>query len=112
MSEWQPDNKIIEELIKKAINANGESQFNETFKLIEHYISLYPEHIALLETRAELHIKRQNFGAAINDFLTIQTLDPLNTKAAIQIEQLRTILKFQNTDIFENPNTSFDPWLD
>jgi len=65
-----------------------------------------------LEERAELYTKLQQFGMAINDYKSILSKDEANTHAQIRIEQLQTILKYQNTDIFENPNTNFDPWLD
>lgn len=71
-----------------------------------------PDDIHLLEERAKLYTKLQQFGLAINDYRTIISADKKNTHAQIRIEQLQTILKYQNTDIFENPNTNFDPWLD
>jgi chemotaxis signal transduction protein len=75
-------------------------------------LQIDPVNIRLLEARATLHTKLQLFGQAINDYRMILMADPNNKKAGVQIEQLTTILRFRNTDIFESPNTTFDPWLE
>jgi predicted Zn-dependent protease len=89
---------------------NQEIQFG--IEKLSGLLKADPASIPLLEERAELYIKLQQFGLAINDFRAILSIDNSNKKAEIRIEQLQTILKYQNTDIFENPNTNFDPWLD
>ena len=99
-------------LIGKAEGIQGDEEIDELLSGINKYLKENPGHSGLLQTRAELYTKQQKFGLAINDYKTILSHDNSNKKAAIQIEQLQTILKYQNTDIFESPNTNFDPWLD
>lgn len=71
-----------------------------------------PSDIEVLHARAQLYVKLQELGKAINDYTTIITLDKDDKIAATQIIQLKSILKYNNTDIYASPNTNFDPWLD
>jgi len=102
----------IAKLIQDAEKAQGEEDIRIFLLKINAFLNDSPGHIPLLFARAELYTKQQKFSFAINDYKSILSLDKTNKKAAIQIEQLQTILKYQNTDIFESPNTNFDPWLD
>ena len=102
----------IRKLNDKASGIQGHNEVKDLLAEIDEYLKENPVNIRLLQTRAEIYTKQQKFGLAINDYKTILSLDKSNKKAAIQIEQLQTILKYQNTDIFESPNTNFDPWLD
>ena len=100
------------DLIRKAKEANGDESISEAVADIGNALKDDPLNIPLLETRAVLNTKLQLFGQAINDYRMMLQVDPNNKQAAVQIEQLTTILRFNNTDIFENPNTTFDPWLE
>lgn len=102
----------IEKFINEAEEAQGTTEINISLALADELIGENPNHTQLLLTRAELYTRQQNFGKAVNDYRSILEYDSSNTKAKVRIEQLLLILKFQNTDIFESPNTNFDPWLD
>ena len=104
--------ELHEDLIRRALTANGDNQVQSALKEITEQLKKDPLNIPLLETRAVLSTKLQLFGQAINDYRMILQVDENNKKAAVQIEHLTTILRFRNTDIFENPNTTFDPWLE
>lgn len=99
-------------LIENARNANGEKQIRELLDELNKFLEESPEHIRLLEARALLHTKLERYGQAINDYRQILQHDRDNRVAAVQIEHLTTILRYRNTDIFENPNTHLDPWLE
>ena len=71
-----------------------------------------PDAVEMLHVRAGIHTKMQQFGPAINDYKRILVLDHTDPTAALRIEQLQTILKYSNIDIYANPNTNLDPWLD
>ena len=101
-----------EALLQKVGKVNGEEQIRELLTVLNNALKGDPVNIPLLEARATLHTKLQLFGQAINDYRMILMAEPENKKASVQIEQLTTILRFRNTDIFENPNTTFDPWLE
>ena len=98
--------------IKSIQKAKGDKDITSLLEKVSIMLKNEPDKIVLLQARAELYKKLQKFGLAINDYQTILSLDKTNQQAQVQTEQLLTILKYQNTDIFESPNTNFDPWLD
>lgn len=102
----------IEKFINEAEEVQGSADINNSLAIANELIGENPNHTQLFLTRAELYTKQQNFGKAVNDYRSILAYDGSNTKAKARVEQLLLILKFQNTDIFESPNTNFDPWLD
>lgn len=102
----------IRKVIRKIKEAKRGDQIQELFQEVNHLLKSNPTHLELLHNRAELNIKRQELGAAINDYRMIIAIDKNDKKASAQIEQLQTILKYNNTDIYANPNTNFDPWID
>lgn len=68
--------------------------------------------IDLLHSRAQLFTKIQDQSSAINDYLLILQINPDDNIAKVKLEMLRTIVKYTNTDIYANPNTNLDPWLE
>ncbi|NOY51224.1 MAG: hypothetical protein GXO88_11780 [Chlorobi bacterium] len=68
--------------------------------------------IDLLYKRADLYLKTGENGKAINDYYKILKLDENQEFAKTKIEFLKTILRYNNTDIYASPNTNFDPWLE
>lgn len=68
--------------------------------------------IDLLHTRAEMFSKIQNHSSAINDYLAILEINPSDNIAKVKLDMLRTIVRYTNTDIYANPNTNMDPWLE
>lgn len=99
-------------LFKSIQKAKGDKEITNLLDKVSIMLKNEPDKIGLLLARAELYKKLQKFGLAINDYQTILSLDENNQQAQVQTEQLLTILKYQNTDIFESPNTNFDPWLE
>lgn len=104
--------KPTEVLIQSIEIVEGDDEISALLDKVNALLLNEPENIGLLQSRAELYKKQQKFGLAINDYRTILSIDENNQQALVQSEQLLTILKFRNTDIFESPNTNFDPWLD
>ncbi len=102
----------MEALLKRVQEVDGDRQIRQLVDDLSEALINNPVNIKLLEARAVLYTKLQLFGPAINDYRMVLQLDKTNSEAAVQIEQLSTILRFSNTDIFENPNTTFDPWLE
>jgi regulator of sirC expression with transglutaminase-like and TPR domain len=105
-------NKSINQLRDSIDKAKVEKELEDLLNEANTFIQNEPLHIDLLELRAMIYKKLQKFGLAINDYRSILLIDKNHKQAQIQTEQLLTILKYQNTDIFESPNTNFDPWLD
>ena len=99
-------------ILKSIQKAKGDEEITSLLEKVSIMIKNEPVNMNLLQARAELYKKQQKFGLAINDYRTILSIDKDNHQAQVQTEQLLTILKYQNTDIFESPNTNFDPWLD
>ncbi len=65
-----------------------------------------------LHIRAELYTRIQSQSKAINDYIAILKINPEDNIAKVKLDMLRTIVKFTNTDIYANPNTNLDPWMD
>lgn len=105
-------NKSVDHLRNLIDQAKVEEELADLLNKVNNYLQDDPLNIDLIEVRAELYKKLQKFGLAINDYRSILLIDKKHTQAQIQTEHLLTILKYQNIDIFENPNTNFDPWLD
>ena len=102
----------ITKLLKEAERTGDEKNIQITCAEISEILKTIPTNTSLLHARAKLYVKLDKLGAAINDYKMITSIDEDDRFAAAQIENLGTILRFRNTDIFENPNTTFDPWLE
>ncbi|RLD91386.1 MAG: hypothetical protein DRJ09_01365 [Bacteroidetes bacterium] len=68
--------------------------------------------VDLLLCRAGILTKFQQYGMAINDYSKVLEIDPDSKHATTQIDLLKTILRYTNTDIYASPNTNMDPWLE
>jgi len=68
--------------------------------------------IDLLYKRAKLLMSLGENAKAINDYYHILRIDKEQNLAKAKIEYLKTILRYTNTDIYANPNTNLDPWLE
>ncbi len=104
--------KNISNLIGKAKNARGNKGIRNAVTLLNKHLEKTEKDIPLLHTRAELHVKLQEIGEAVNDYRLILTYDNNDQVAAGQIEHLSTILRFSGNDIYASPNTNLDPWLE
>jgi len=102
--------------IKKFFNelekAKSLADYKAHLKTFESLLNNDDANIVLLEKRAKFHEKFQQYGKAINDYKKIVKTDPENKHAKTQIELLKTILRYTNTDIYASTNTNMDPWLE
>ena len=71
-----------------------------------------PNDTGLLHQRAELFTKLQEQSKAINDYIAILDINQKDDIAKVKLDMLRTIVRFKNIDIYANPNTNLDPWLE
>jgi tetratricopeptide (TPR) repeat protein len=99
-------------IIAKAREASGTSSVLASIDQLNRLISEAPEDIELLHIRAQLFEKQQEWAKAINDYLKILSLDQNDKKAQTQSEMLKTILRYNNIDIYSSPNTHYDPWFE
>ncbi len=99
-------------IIAKSKDSSGTSTVSECIDQIKSLLSESPEDIELLHTRAQLFEKQQEWANAINDYLKILSLDQNDKKAKTQSAMLKTILRYNNTDIYSSPNTHYDPWFE
>ena len=99
-------------LLKKTEKAKNISEYKEILKEFEQILNENPENTVLLEHRAKFHEKFQQYGEAINDYKKILKINPENKYAKTQIDLLKTILRYSNTDIYASTNTNMDPWLE
>lgn len=68
--------------------------------------------VDLLMCRAGIFTKLQQNGMAINDYNKVLEINPDSKHAATQLDLLKTILRYSNTDIYASPNTNMDPWFE
>jgi len=68
--------------------------------------------VDLLLCRAGILTKFQQYGMAINDYNKVLEIEPESKHAKAQIDLLKTILRYANTDIYASTNTNMDPWLE
>ncbi len=102
------ENKNLENIQKsdnKGISKSALEKYNNR-------IAEKPDDVDLYFSRAELLFSMNDLGKASNDYRKVLELDPQNQEALGKIEFIKTILRYQNTDIYANPNTDMDPWLE
>jgi hypothetical protein len=104
--------KLKKSVIEKATKASGRLLISESMKEIDKLLLSYPLNIELLHARASLFEKQQHWANAINDYLKILGIDQKDQKAQTRVEMLKTILRYNNTDIYSSPNTHYDPWFE
>lgn len=102
----------IHKIAEQLKTTKGDQEVKALLSQVEELLEKEELKKKLLHLRAEIYIKLQQPAKAINDYNLILGLDPKDTTAKFQVEHLKTILKFNNTDIYANPNTNLDPWLD
>lgn len=103
-------------VFKKIIDRSKSAKSNQEIEnLIEELTTLIEEkkhNSELLHARAALYTKQELYGKAINDYRTILAIDSTDKHAAGKFDILSTILRFSGNDIYANPNTNLDPWLE
>ncbi len=104
--------KELDQFLKELDKAKNIQEYEALIKEFTLYIDNEPNNTVLLEKRAKFHEKFQQYGKAINDYQRILKIDPDNKSAKTQIDLLKTILRYSNTDIYASTNTNMDPWLE
>ncbi len=101
-----------EKVLAAAREVKTEKETEAALSAITKLIAQLPGQEDVYFARAELFYKLNRYGEAINDYLRVLEINPENNEAAGKIDILKTILRFHNTDIYANPNTDMDPWLE
>ncbi len=101
-----------EKLLKAVREVRTEKETEDLLSEITELIAQLPGQEDIYFARAELFYKLNRYGEAINDYMRVLEINPENREAAGKIDILKTILRFHNTDIYANPNTDMDPWLE
>ena len=83
-----------------------------TLENLNKLIADKPDDADLYFSRAELLFSMNDLGKASNDYRKVLELEPKHREALGKIEFIQTILRYQNTDIYANPNTDMDPWFE
>ncbi len=99
-------------LLKQLQGIEGEENILKAVKMLDEAIKAQPEDEELYFIRAEFFYKLNRYGAAINDYIKVVEINPGNKEAVGKIDIIKTILRYNNTDIYANPNTNMDPWLE
>jgi len=99
-------------LLKQLQDTEGEENILKAVKMLDEAIKAQPGDEELHFMRAEFFYKLNRYGAAINGYNKAVELNPNNKEAAGKIDIIKTILRYNNTDIYANPNTNMDPWLE
>ncbi len=90
----------------------GEKTPEEELQQVIGELEKHPDDMALMRRRAVLLQQTGQYGEALNQWLRIREILPKDREARERILYLETILKFINRDIFSDPNTHHDPWLE
>jgi hypothetical protein len=101
-----------QEIIDRSKNPGSKEEISELVGEISELILENNQNTELLHSRAVLYVKQQFYGKAINDYRTILTINDKDKIAAGHLEMLSTIMRFTGNDIYANPNTNLDPWLE
>ncbi len=99
-------------ILKLATCATEDLQVQQVMKQLNVLLAASPADTELLHARAYLKEKQQKWSEAINDYLQILSIDKNDKKAQTRTEMLKTILRYNNTDIYSSPNTNYDPWFE
>jgi hypothetical protein len=90
----------------------GKKSPEEELKEITERLKEHPGDMGLMRRRAILLQQTGRYGEALNEWLRVQERIPDDREAGERITYLQTILKYTNLDIFSDPNTHHDPWLE
>lgn len=99
-------------MLKQLQHTTGEENILKAVKMLDEAIKAQPDDEDFYFARAELLYKLNRYGKAINDYNKVVELNPENKEAIGKIDLIHTILRYNNTDIYANPNTDMDPWLE
>ncbi len=88
------------------------SDIEKELEIITRHIQEKGEDMELYKKRASLYYKLNEYGKALNDYYHILEKEPGNKEVETEIEMIKTILRYTNTDIYASTNTNMDPWLE
>jgi len=100
--------KLLDQLRK----VEGEKNILDAVKKLDKMIETQRDDEDLYFMRAEFFYKLNRYGQAINDYYKVLEINENNKEAAGKIDIIKTILRYNNTDIYASPNTNMDPWLE
>jgi len=103
---------LFQEIELQAQQATDPQSLHSLIDKLSTLIAQSDESVNMLRLRAAIWVKLDEKGKAINDYRELLVLNPEDEEAATQIQFLQTILRYNNTDIYANPNTNMDPWLE
>jgi len=103
---------LFQEIELQAQQATDTQSLHYLIEQLTTLIAQSDEVVDMFRLRAAIWVKLDEKGKAINDYRELLVLNPEDEEAAMQIQFLQTILRYNNTDIYANPNTNMDPWLE
>ncbi len=101
----------VAEIIREAESTEDKERLEQLLDEINTRLDQGVE-VSLLLCRAAIFTKFQQYGKAMNDYSKVLEIDPDSKQATTQLDLLKTILRYTNTDIYASPNTNMDPWLE
>jgi len=102
----------FQQILSQAKSAKSKEEIQSVVEDLSKLIFENKKNAELLHSRAQLFIKLQLYGKAINDYRAILLINDKDKFAAGQYDMLSTIMQFNGNDIYANTNTNLDPWLD
>ncbi len=113
MANRKPEKPLSrDELSELAEKVSGKEQIEELILKVSQQLADSKSDLELLRMRAGLYVKLQEYGKAINDYNQVLSHDSSDKEARAQAEMLKTILRYNNTDIYSSTNTDMDPWME
>ena len=95
-------------MLKQLQGIEGEENILKAVKMLDETIKAQPGDEELYFMRAEFFYKLNRYGDAINDYNKVVEINPENKEAAGKIDIIKTILRYNNTDIYASPNTNME----
>ena len=79
-----------------------QNQLPKALEILNQCISSNVDDIQSINLRGRIYYRMQNWGAAMNDYVSVLELDPENADAKVGLEMARNILGYFTPDMF-NP---------
>jgi len=73
-----------------------------SLRILNECVLVEPADKNVFDLRARIRFKQQEWGGAMNDFLSVLELEPENTEAKTGLEMTKNILAYFNPDLY-NP---------
>jgi cytochrome c-type biogenesis protein CcmH/NrfG len=92
----------MSDLLIKARALFDQNELVDSLELVNELVSNNKSNCEALILRARIQYRRQNWGAAMNDYYSVLELEPENQEAKSGIEMTKSILGYFTPDMF-NP---------